>query len=52
MDNFKQQLLQKQAKILDNVIEVLKKNFTAEKIEDKINFLSIVSSNLKGLANN
>lgn len=52
MGNNKHQLLQKQVKILDNVIEVLQKNFTVEEIEDEINFLSIVSSNLKGLANN
>lgn len=52
MGNNKQQLLQKQVKILDNVIEVLQKNFIVEEIEDEINFLSIVSSNLKGLVNN
>lgn len=49
MENNKKQLLQEQVKILEDVIKVLQKDFTSDGVEDDINFLSIVSGNLKEL---
>lgn len=49
MENNKKQLLQEQVKILEDVIKVLQKDFTSDGVEDDINFLSIVSCNLKEL---
>lgn len=50
MEKDKLQLLKEQVEILNGVIEVLQKDFATEGVEDEINFLSIVSGNLKELA--
>lgn len=49
MGEDKKKLLQEQVNILNGVIEVLKRDFTPEEMDDEINFLSIVSGNLKEL---
>lgn len=50
MEKEKLQLLKEQVNILNGVIEVLQRDFTPEEVDDEINFLSIVSGNLKELA--
>lgn len=50
MEKEKLQLLKEQVNILNSVIEVLQKDFTPDGVDDEINFLSIVSGNLKELA--
>lgn len=42
--------LEEKINILNGVIAVLKKDFASEDVEDKINFLSIVSGNLMELS--
>lgn len=50
MEEDKKRQLAEQVIILNGVIEVLQKDFAAEGVEDEINFLSIVSGNLKKLS--
>ena len=50
MDQNKKQLLMEQVDKINEVISTLSENFVQEDIADEINFLSVVSGNLKDWA--
>lgn len=50
MEQNKKELLMEQANKINEVISTLSENFTQEDIADEINFLSVVSNNLKDWA--
>ena len=47
MEQNKKELLMEQVDKIDEVITTLSENFVQEDIADEVNFLSVVSSNLK-----
>lgn len=47
MEQNKKELLMEQVDKIDEVIPTLSENFVQEDIADEVNFLSVVSSNLK-----
>lgn len=47
MEQNKKELLMEQVDKIDEVIPTLSENFIQEDIADEVNFLSVVSSNLK-----
>lgn len=47
MEQNKKELLMEQVDKIDEVISTLSENFVQEDIADEVNFLSVVSSNLK-----
>ena len=47
MEQNKKELLMEQVYKIDEVISTLSENFVQEDIADEVNFLSVVSSNLK-----
>lgn len=47
MEQNKKELLMEQVDKIDEVIPTLSENFVQEYIADEVNFLSVVSSNLK-----
>lgn len=47
MEQNKKELLMEQIDKIDEVIPTLSENFVQEDIADEVNFLSVVSSNLK-----
>lgn len=47
MEQNKKELLMEQVDIINEVISTLSENFVQEDIADEVNFLSVVSSNLK-----
>lgn len=50
MEQNKKELLMKQVDKINEVISTLSENFVQEDIADEINFLSVVSGNLKDWA--
>lgn len=50
MEQNKKELLMEQVDKINEVISTLSENFVQEDIADEINFLSVVSGNLKDLA--
>lgn len=50
MEQNKKELLNKQINKINEVISTLSENFAQEDIADEVNFLSVVSNNLKDWA--
>ena len=50
MEQNKKELLNKQINKINEVISTLSENFAQEHIADEVNFLSVVSNNLKDWA--
>lgn len=50
MGSVKKELLLKQVEIIEGVLDILKKKFANDGLEDEINFLTIAKENLKAKA--